>query len=59
MVLKAIQRLKNKYSSYDFKTILFIAEEDIRFNRLGFGKKTSQLKFLEILSEAEMLVSRV
>ena len=40
MVLKAIQKLKNKYSSCDFKTILCI-------------------EFLEILSEAEMLVRRV
>ena len=59
MVFKAIQRLKNKYSIYDFKAILCIVEKDIKFNRLGFGKKTSQHKFLEILSEAEMLVRRV
>ena len=58
MVLKAIQRLKNQYSSCDFKTILCIAEEDIRFNRLSFGKRTSQVKFLEILNESEMLVRR-
>ncbi|MDM0980766.1 hypothetical protein ACV3Q7_07590 [Clostridium perfringens] len=59
MVFKAIQILKNKYSIYDFKAILCIVEKDIKFNRLGLGKKTSQLQFLEILSEAEMLVRRV
>lgn len=59
MVLKAIQRLKEQYSNYDFKAILNIVETDIRFNRIGFGKKTSQSKFLEILNEAEMLVRRV
>ncbi|WP_300347594.1 hypothetical protein [Clostridium sp.] len=59
MVLKAIQRLKEQYSNYDFKVILNIVENDIRFNRISFGKKTSQSKFLEILNEAEMLVRKV
>lgn len=59
MVLRAIKRLKEQYSNYDFKAILNIVENDIRFNRIGFGKKTSQVEFLEILNEAEMLVRRV
>ncbi|MBI6052326.1 hypothetical protein [Clostridium perfringens] len=53
MVFKKIQELKKKYSSEVFKGILSTVEEDVKFNRIKFGKRTNQKEFLKILNITE------
>lgn len=53
MVFRKIQEVKNKYSDEIFKGILCSVEEDIRFNRIKFGKRTNQKDFLQILNTTE------
>lgn len=59
MVFKKIQELKKKYSKEVFKEILNAVEEDIRFNRIKFGKMTYQKEFLQILNTTENVFRRV
>lgn len=59
MVFKEIQNLKSKYSSEVFKDMLRTVEQDIKFNRIIFGKRTSQTKFLEILRTTEVVFRRI
>ncbi|MDM0963529.1 hypothetical protein QTI94_08145 [Clostridium perfringens] len=59
MIFKEIQNLKSKYSSEVFKEMLKAVEQDIKFNRISFGKKTSQVKFLEILRSTEIVFGRI
>ncbi|EJT6170049.1 hypothetical protein N2W53_000598 [Clostridium perfringens] len=59
MVFKKIQELKKKYSKEVFKEILNAVEEDIRFNRINFGKMTCQKEFLQILNTTENVFRRV
>lgn len=53
MLLREIQELKKRCSLELFENILIATEDDIRFNRLNFNKKTPLKKFLEILSRTE------
>ena len=48
MVFKFLRSLKEEVGIIDFETILIMAEMDIKFNRIGFGKTTSPKKFIEI-----------
>lgn len=59
MLLREIQELKKRCSLEMFENILIATEDDIRFNRLNFNKKTPPKKFLEILSRTEIVFRRI
>lgn len=59
MLFGEIQKLKKRCSSDLFEDILIAVEDDIRFNRLSFNKKTPPKEFLEILSRTEIVFRRV
>jgi hypothetical protein len=48
MVFKFLRALKKEVGENNFKDILVATEQDIKFNRVGFGKKTNPKKFIEI-----------
>lgn len=49
MVLKFLRRLKVEVGEFNFKNILSMADQDIKFNRVRFGKRTSPAKYTEIV----------
>lgn len=59
MLFGEIQELKRRCSSDLFEDILIAVEDDIRFNRLNFNKKTPPKEFLEILNRTEIVFRRV
>lgn len=59
MLLREIQELKKRCSLEMFENILIATEDDIRFNRLNFNKKTPPKEFLEILNRTEIVFRRV
>ena len=48
MVFKFLRSLKEEVGIIDFETILTMAEVDIKFNRVGFGKTTGPKEFIKI-----------
>ncbi len=48
MVLEFLNELKKKVSNDDYKTIVAMTIDDIKFNRTSFNKKTSPGEFIEI-----------
>ena len=48
MVFKFLRSLKEEVGIIDFETILMMAEVDIKFNRVGFGKTTGPKEFIKI-----------
>lgn len=58
MAFKFLQWLKQNVTKEQFKTILAATDEDIKFNRVGFGKKTSQRQYVDICSRTAQLVIR-
>ena len=48
MVFKFLRNLKSEVGESSFRIILNMTEADIKFNRVGFGKRTSPKKFIEI-----------
>lgn len=48
MVFKFLSDLKQEVGVIDFETILIMAEMDIKFNRVGFGKTTGPKEFIKI-----------
>lgn len=59
MLLREIQELKKRCSLELFEEILIAIEDDIRFNRLSFNKKTPTKEFLKILNRTEIVFRRV
>lgn len=48
MLYRYLTELKLSTTKDEFKEILAIATDDIKFNRIGFGKCTGSDKFIEI-----------
>ena len=48
MLFNYLKSLKNSTNDKDFKEILKITSDDIKFNRVSFGKTTSQEEFINI-----------
>lgn len=48
MALKYLKWLKNSAGEEIFKQVVKAAEDDIKFNRVGFNKTTTEDKFIEI-----------
>lgn len=58
MVFKFLSNLKAEVGVIDFETILMIAEVDIKFNRVAFGKTTNPKKFIEICTGCKNALMR-
>lgn len=50
MLINRLTELKNSCSEEQFKQILEETTNDIKFNRVGFNKRTSQSEFKSILN---------
>ena len=48
MAFKFLNELKQKVGNEIFKAILDMADKDIKFNNVKFGKVTSQSEFITI-----------
>lgn len=48
MLLKYLRELKNGLSSKEFSDFMLDVENDIKVNRVAFGKKTSAKEFINI-----------
>ena len=46
MLFKYLESLKNNINEEEFKEILKITADDIKFNRIGFNKTTNAKKFM-------------
>jgi len=58
MVLDFLKQLRAKVSQEDYKNILDMTIDDIRFNRTSFGKKTSPGEFIEICKRCCIALNR-
>lgn len=58
MVLKWLTWLKSQVTEEQFKVILNATDEDIKFNRVAFGKKTSPMQYVNICSRTAQAVIR-
>ena len=58
MVLKFLDDLKSKVTKEQFEIILKITFQDIVFNRVRLGKRTSQKQFIEICKRCYLVVVR-
>lgn len=58
MVFKFLRNLKAEVGENNFKDILAATDQDIKFNRVGFGKTTSPKKFIEICTGCKNVLMR-
>lgn len=58
MLFKYLENLKNNTNDEDFKEILKIATDDIKFNRILFGKLTKANEFIKIIEFSKEAVSK-
>lgn len=58
MAFKFLQWLKQNVTKEQFKVILNATDEDIKFNRVKFGKRTNQKEFVNICSRTAQTVIR-
>ncbi|WP_024614643.1 hypothetical protein [Clostridium sp. Ade.TY] len=58
MLLKYLDKLKQITTKEQFKEILKITEDDIKFNKVMFNKRTSSQEFILICNRSLNLVKR-
>lgn len=58
MVIKFLQWLETQVTKEQFKLILDMTDEDIKFNRVRFGKRTNQMQYVNICRITAQLVVR-
>ena len=58
MVIKYLDELKATNTKENFEKIIKITEEDIKFNRVNFNKRTSASDFIAIAEMAKEVVLR-
>lgn len=58
MVFKFLNKLKKEVGDLNFKNILNMADQDIKFNRIKFGKRTNPKKYTEIVQVCKGVVLR-
>ena len=58
MVFKFLTWLKAETTDSQFKEILKATEDDIKFNRIAFGKTTTPLQFIRICTRCACLIIR-
>lgn len=59
MVYKFLRWLKANVTEEQFKDILTATDQDIKFNRIGFGKITRPKKFIEICTSCANLILKI
>ena len=58
MLIKYLDELKATNTKENFEKIIKITEEDIKFNRVNFNKRTSASDFIAIAEMAKEVVLR-
>lgn len=58
MVIKFLQELRVQVTDKEFNEVLRVAEDDIKFNQIGFGKLTDSKTFIEICMSSLIVVQR-
>lgn len=58
MLIKYLDELKATNTKENFEKIIKITEEDIKFNRVNFNKKTAVNDFIAIAEMAKEVVLR-
>ena len=56
LVFKFLHWLRQNVTKEQFKIILKATDEDIKFNRLAFGKRTNQIQYVNICSRVAQMV---
>ncbi|WP_238858948.1 hypothetical protein [Clostridium sp. YIM B02569] len=59
MVYKFLRWLKANVTEEQFKDILAATVQDIKFNRIGFGKTTGPKKFIDICTSCANLILKI
>ena len=58
MVFEFLNNLKKEVGEINFKDILEATDQDIKFNRISFGKTTSPKQFIEICTGCKNVLLR-
>lgn len=58
MLIKILDELKANNTKENFERIMKVTEDDIKFNRVRFNKRTSVNEFITILKLSERVVLR-
>ena len=58
MLLNYLNELKGLTTREEFKEVLKITEDDIKFNKVRFNKKTSAEEFILICNRSLSLIKR-
>lgn len=58
MVFKFLTWLKANVTDEQFKDILEATDQDIKFNRVGFGKRTTPKEYIDICTKCANVVLR-
>lgn len=58
MIIKFLQELKEQVTDKEFNEVLRVAEDDIKFNQIRFGKLTYTKTFIEICMSSLIVVQR-
>lgn len=58
MVSKFLNELKIDTTDEEFREILKMTEDDIKFNKIGFNKKTTQIELINILNISKNLIKK-
>ena len=59
MLLKRLTELKKCCTKEQFSQILEGTTDDIKFNRIGFGKCTSPGEFMEVLGIVSNIITNI
>jgi len=58
MVFEFLNNLKKEVGDINFRDILAATDQDIKFNRVSFGKVTGSQKFIEICTGCKNVLLR-
>lgn len=58
MAFKFLLWLKEEVTKEQFKMILDTTDQDIKFNRVVFGKRTNQMEYVNICSRIAQTIIR-
>lgn len=58
MLIDELNKIKKKISPNEFKEIMEMTEQDIKFNRVSFNKKTGPNEFLQICIRSFLVLRR-
>ena len=58
MILEFLNEIRANITEEEFNEMLMIAEQDIKFNQIGFNKLTKAKTFIEICMSSLILIQR-